>query len=157
MAKAYLGLGSNIGDKIDYIRKAIALLKKSPSIQNLRSSPLYKTEPIGNVDQDWFVNAVIQIETDLTPMELLKRCQSIEVRLGRKRMEKWGPRSIDIDILLYDDLEIKSDEIEIPHPRMKERAFALKPLQDLEPCIEINGTEIKELLRRVESQHVESV
>ena len=157
MDNAYLGLGSNIGDKIGYIRKAMALLENSPCIHNLRSSSLYKTEPIGNIDQDWFVNAVVQIETELPTTELLELCQSIESKLERKRVEKWGSRTIDIDILLYYDVEIKSDEIEIPHPRMTERAFVLRPLAELEPCIEINGTEIKELLKRVESQHVESV
>ncbi len=157
MAKVYLGLGSNLGDKIGYIEKAIALLENSDGIRNLRASSLYKTEPIGNVDQDWFVNAVVEIETDLNPMQLLECCQGIETKLGRKRIEKWGPRTLDIDVLLYGNAEIKSAEIEIPHPRMVERAFVLRPLAELNPCIEISGTPIQVLLSSTDNQQVEKI
>ena len=136
MAIAYLCLGSNQGDRVGYVQQAARLLDDHPNIDLLCSSSLYETEPVGNKDQEWFVNAALQIRTSLPPEELLQQCLRIEKQLGRIRSEnipKWSPRNIDIDILFYDNLILSTPELDIPHPRVHERAFALVPLLELVP------------------------
>ena len=128
---AYIGLGSNLGDKKANCRKAIALLAKS--VRVVRVSSLYCTEPIGYTDQDEFVNAVVEIETGLSPDELLRQCRSIEDELGRVRTVRWGPRTIDVDILLYGTLMIETPELTIPHPLLHSRRFVLVPLCEIAP------------------------
>lgn len=131
--KAYIGIGSNIGDKTANCKKAIELLKENPQIKAAKISSFYETEPVGYKEQEWFVNCAVEIETDLNPQELILLCQTIESKLGRKRKIKYGPRIIDLDILLYNNDIIDTTELKIPHPEMHKRSFVLKPLSDIAP------------------------
>ncbi len=135
MAIAYLCLGSNIGDKVGYIQQAINLLVMSGNVSIVRSSAFYETEPWGNKEQDWFVNAAVEIKTKLTPQELLALCMETEKQLGRVREpnKKWTSRCIDIDILLYGDEIVNDENLKIPHRHMHERAFVLIPMLELVP------------------------
>jgi len=130
---AYIGLGSNLGEKKDNCRKAIALLAKSGRV--VRASSLYRTEPVGLAEQDDFVNAVVEIETILPPEALLDQCRSIENELGRVRTVRWGPRTIDVDILLYGAVMIETPELTIPHPLLHNRRFVLVPLCEIAPHV----------------------
>jgi 2-amino-4-hydroxy-6-hydroxymethyldihydropteridine diphosphokinase len=132
-AKVYLGLGSNVGDREEYIEQAIFLLEKNPAIQVTKRSANYETEPEGGADQPPFINAAVSIITKLPPEKLLEICQEIETALGRDREMEWGPRTMDIDILLYEDQIISEDKLQIPHPLMHERMFVLKPLKEIAP------------------------
>jgi 2-amino-4-hydroxy-6-hydroxymethyldihydropteridine diphosphokinase len=123
----FLGIGSNLGDRRQNLEDAKRLL----SIQILSSSSLYETEPVGYLDQPWFVNAVIQVEVALTSRELLNRIQQIEQLMGRKRDIPKGPRTIDIDILFYNDLILNESDLIIPHPAVPERKFVLKPMDEI--------------------------
>ncbi|HSA05607.1 MAG TPA: 2-amino-4-hydroxy-6-hydroxymethyldihydropteridine diphosphokinase [Candidatus Gastranaerophilales bacterium] len=135
MSKAYLCVGSNIGDRIGYLQQANCLLKDTQGITVIDISSIYETEPVGYKDQEWFANAVLIIETDLSPKDLLKECMRIEKQLGRNRAceSRWGPRTLDLDILFYDDVIISENCLQIPHPRLHERAYALVPLLELDP------------------------
>jgi len=135
MSVAYIGLGSNMGDKVANLKKAVLELGKVPGNKVLAVSSFYKTEPVGGVEQDWFVNAAAEIETSLTPRELLNKLLYIEKNLGRVRDEKWGPRVIDLDILLYDDLVMNEEGLSIPHPYLHERGFVLVPLAEIAPKV----------------------
>jgi len=128
---AYIGLGSNLGDKKANCRKAITLLEKSG--RAIRASSLYRTEPMGYADQDEFINAVVELETVLSPDALLDQCRSIEGELGRVRTIRWGPRTIDVDILLYGTTTIETPELTIPHPQLHCRRFVLVPLCEIAP------------------------
>lgn len=132
-ATAYLGLGSNVGDREEYIEQAVFLLEKNPNIQVSKRSSNYETEAEGSGDQPPFINAAVQIRTRLAPHKLLEVCQEIETVLGREREVEWGPRTMDIDILLYEDEIISDDKLQIPHPLMHERMFVLKPLKEIAP------------------------
>ena len=132
MKTVYLSLGSNIGDRETNLRSATEQLE-SPALHVLRMSPVYETEPVGYTDQRWFLNLVVEAETDLFPLQLLARIQKIERALGRVRTVPNGPRTIDIDILLHGRAVVHSATLEIPHPRMAERRFVLAPLADLAP------------------------
>ena len=129
MPKAYIGLGSNLGNKEKNLLTAIDLIAKKNKINKI--SNFYKTEPVGYQDQDWFLNGAIEIETDLSPQELLNSLQTIEKKLKRKKTIKNGPRTIDLDIIIYDDLEINTPDLIIPHPRWQDREFVIKPLKDI--------------------------
>ena len=131
MNKAYLGLGTNIGDREDFLRKACELINNHPKINILKYSKVYETKAWGYKDQDDFLNICIEIQTILTPMELLEVCQQVEKELNRVRTIRWGPRTIDVDILFYNDMVLNDPVLTIPHPRIKERAFVLIPLLDL--------------------------
>jgi 2-amino-4-hydroxy-6-hydroxymethyldihydropteridine diphosphokinase len=128
----YLALGSNIGDREANLRAAIESFSKA-DIPVRRESPVYETEPVGCQDQRWFLNMVVEAETALFPMQLLGRTAKIERSLGRVRTAPNGPRTMDIDILLYGNAVVRSARLEIPHPRMHERRFVLAPLADLAP------------------------
>ena len=130
MPLVFLSLGSNIGDRKGNIKKAVKLLRKE-GVKIARLSKIIETEPQGGPPQPKFLNAAISIRTELRPRELLKTIKTIEKKMGRTRGVRFGPRLIDLDILLYDDLRFKSKELEIPHPRMWERQFVLKPLGSL--------------------------
>ena len=129
---AYIGIGSNIGDKVLQCEKAVSEIIKIDRHKLLAKSSLFKTQPIGYTSQDWFVNAVIEIETDLEPLDLLRSLKAIEVRLGRSETFRWGPRVIDLDLLLFDQEEIQTEELKIPHPRFHERQFVLIPLAEID-------------------------
>jgi 2-amino-4-hydroxy-6-hydroxymethyldihydropteridine diphosphokinase len=135
--KIYLGLGSNLGDRQGYLDEAISAM--APAVRILRRSPVYETAPWGYADQDPFLNMAVEAETELGPKQLLIVLKGIEVKLGRKPRFQNGPREIDIDILLYDDLIFDDSGLRIPHPRLHERAFILAPLADLAPDLEIPG------------------
>lgn len=131
MVQAYLGLGSNIGDRKQQLLKAIDLIGNIKGIKVTKQSSIYETAPIGYTDQPNFLNLCLEIETELSPQQLLKHCLDIEQQLHRVREIRWGPRTLDIDILLYSDNIIETDNLSIPHPRMQERAFVLIPLNDI--------------------------
>ena len=131
MANAYVGLGSNLGDKTDNIRQALDMLDSADDVSVLAVSSFYETEPEGYEDQDWFVNAVAQMETALPPRRLLKLLKEMEQAIGREESVRWGPRKIDLDLLLYDQLCFESQDLTIPHPRMHQRAFVLVPLAEI--------------------------
>lgn len=131
MTESYIGIGSNLGDRKGYIERAIEMLKGSGNIKVEKISQLYETEPIGGPPQGKFLNGVIKIETDFSPRELLNRLKRIEKELGRIKRVKDGPRTIDLDILMYGDLHIEEENLVIPHPRMNERDFVKRPLNDL--------------------------
>ena len=127
----FIGMGSNCGNRFDYILKALLDLKKTPGISIVKLSGLYETEPVGYLDQSDFLNGVVHLSTNESPVGLLKVTQDIEKKLGRQRDIRWGPRTIDLDILLFDDLFINSMELVIPHPEMKNRRFVLEPLAEI--------------------------
>jgi 2-amino-4-hydroxy-6-hydroxymethyldihydropteridine diphosphokinase len=129
----YLGLGSNIGNKLNYIKSAGKEISELKGTKVLRSSSVYKTEPWGIKAQDEYLNSVLEIESALTPEELLKELKKIEIVLGRKNREKWREREIDIDILFYDDMVLKNETVNIPHPEIQNRKFVLEPLCELNP------------------------
>jgi 2-amino-4-hydroxy-6-hydroxymethyldihydropteridine diphosphokinase len=130
---AYLGLGSNLGDRADNLRVAIGLLGLSGKCVVELVSSVYETLPVGELDQPDFLNAVVRVRTELAPRGLLELCLDIEQTLGRVRTKRWGPRVIDMDILLYEDIEISEDDLTIPHASMLDRAFVLAPLADIAP------------------------
>ena len=126
-------MGSNMGERADYLFEAIKRLILTGKIKLVNFSSKYETEPVGFDEQDCFLKMASEIQTDLTPVKLLETCLSIEQQLGRKRIIRWGPRTIDLDILLFNQEIIKTDQLTIPHPRMAERAFVLIPLEEMEP------------------------
>lgn len=131
MSNAFIGLGSNQGNPIVNLKKALKLLNDSDEITIQRVSRMYLTEPVGYEDQPWFYNCVAEITTSLDPFELLKVLQKIENELGRVRTIRWGPRTADLDLLLFDNKRINTSELIIPHPRMRERAFVMIPLTEI--------------------------
>ncbi|MFB1051035.1 2-amino-4-hydroxy-6-hydroxymethyldihydropteridine diphosphokinase [Paraliobacillus sp. JSM ZJ581] len=133
MNTSYIALGSNISPRHDYLNQAIQSIKEKENIYVRAVSSIYETAPIGYTEQSSFLNMVIEIETNLSAIALLKVCQSIEKELGRKRIKRWGPRTIDLDILLYNQENMKTERLVIPHPRMHERAFVLVPLNEINP------------------------
>lgn len=133
MSVAFLSLGSNKDDRVSVIQQAVNFLSADNSIKIAATSSFYETEPWGKKNQNWFVNAVIAVRTELSPIELLRVCQDIEAKLGRKREleEHWGERPIDIDILFYDDLIFSNEILTIPHNYVHKRAFALVPMLEI--------------------------
>jgi len=132
MPRAYLSIGSNLGDRINYINKAIEKLKQN-NIKIIKSSNIIETEPYGYKEQGKFLNMAVEIDSDLEPLELMKLILEIESELGRIRTVRWGPRVIDIDIIFYDSLIINEPDLKIPHPDMQNRLFVLKPLHEIAP------------------------
>jgi len=129
----FIGLGSNQGEMIKNCNQAIEEILKLDGCSLIAKSSWYYTQPWGKEDQDWFVNGVIQIRTHLNPHELLLKLKEIESQLGRKYISRWGPRSIDADILFYGHLRFKSSDLEIPHPRIHQRKFVLIPMAEIAP------------------------
>ena len=134
MTRAYVGVGANLGDREATIRAAIDALPGIVGVSELR-----ETEPVGIVDQPAFLNGAVALETELGPRELLDALLAVERDLGRERRERWGPRTIDLDLLLYGDETIDEPGLTVPHPRLHERRFALEPLLDLDPDVAIPG------------------
>jgi len=150
MQRVFIAVGSNLGDKIDSCKEAINQIAGLCEI--VKISSLYETEPVGNENQPNFINCVAEINTDLSPHELLKRLNLIEEKLGRVRDEKWGPRTIDLDIIFYNDLIMRDDNLIIPHPRAHLRRFVLEPLCEIAPEFihpEFNLS-VSELLTKIE-------
>lgn len=142
---AYLGLGSNLGDRAKFLSDAIRLLRTLAGVRVTATSPIYNTTPVGVVGQPNYLNLVAGIETDLPPASLLAACQGIENALGRTRDVRWGPRTLDIDILCYGDLVSAEPVLTLPHPRLAERAFVLVPLATLAPELRLGGKTVREL------------
>jgi 2-amino-4-hydroxy-6-hydroxymethyldihydropteridine diphosphokinase len=149
----YLGLGSNVGDSEALLRSALEKLN-GPGLKLCRVSGLYETEPIGLREQRWFLNLVAEFETNLFPKQLLYRIRKVENELGRKRTVRNGPRTIDVDILLYGNFVVSTDELEIPHPRYGERRFTLAPLVELNPDLRdpVTGKTVSEMLASLTGQ-----
>jgi len=131
MVRAYIGLGSNQGDPAANIREALQMINKIDGLKVTGVSSLYLTEPVGYENQPWFHNCAAEVETELSPDQLLAALQGIEDFLGRVRVVRWGPRTIDLDILLYDTITVETENLTIPHPRMAERAFVIVPLAEI--------------------------
>lgn len=138
--RAYIGLGSNLGDREATIRAALEGIAELPQTDLLRVSSLYDTEPVGEVDQPNFLNAVALVDTELDPRQLLWNLMLVEKRLGRVRTQKWGPRTLDLDLLLYGDEIIDEGDLRVPHPEIIRRSFVLVPLVELEPRLVHPGT-----------------
>lgn len=147
----YIALGSNMGRKRENMAQAVALIAALPGVKILNSSSLYETEPWGKTDQDKFLNQVIEIETSLQPKELLAELHNIEIKMGRQRQEKWGPRLIDLDILLFGNEVINDPQLTIPHPHMRDRLFVLVPLAEIGAELQFpdDGATLKEVLSSV--------
>ena len=132
--RAFLGLGSNIGDRRQYLRGAVGAMPDVVAV-----SPVYETDPVGGPEQDPFLNIVVELDTIATARELLERCQKLEAEADRKRVIRWGPRTLDVDILWIDGVEVDEADLTVPHPRMHQRNFVMVPLLDLDPSIEVAG------------------
>lgn len=128
-----MGLGSNLGDREDHIRQALRRLDQRDGIRLIRVSSIYQTEPVGFTDQPLFLNAAAHLVTELKPAELLEVLQDVERLMGRRRTIRWGPRIIDLDLLLYEDLIIERPHLVVPHPELTRRAFVLVPLAEIAP------------------------
>ena len=157
MKTAYLGIGGNIGDTRANIEDTIELLSNHEGIKLTSRSSLYETEPVGYIDQDWFLNIVLEIETSLKPLELLEYCQYIENELKRERTIRWGPRTIDVDILLYENYSSDSEVLTVPHPRMTERAFVMVPLYEINKELVIDGRSIKDIVSNLQGEEIKKV
>jgi 2-amino-4-hydroxy-6-hydroxymethyldihydropteridine diphosphokinase len=136
---AYISLGTNMGEREGNLSRALKLLKHDNKIDLMNISSIYETDPVGYIDQPAFLNLVAKIHTTYSPLELLTKLQQIEAELGRIRDVRWGPRTIDLDILLYNQENIQVESLIVPHPRMLERGFVLIPLYELNPHIKIPG------------------
>ncbi len=151
MTRAYVGLGANLGPREVTLLRAVDLLAAEDGIEVLELSELRETAPVGVVDQPEFLNAALAIETSLAPRELLDVLLRVERELGRVREERWGPRTIDLDLLVYGDETVDEPGLRVPHPRLHERRFALEPLAELEPELQIPGLgEVSEALARLD-------
>ncbi len=151
---AYLGLGANLGDRLEALRGSRQALQKSPAVKIVASAPLYETAAVGGpARQPPYLNTVLQVETTLEPERLLALCHQIEKDFGRQRQEQWGPRTLDLDILFYDSIIRMDIELVLPHPRLHERAFVLFPLADLAPDLThpVVFLTINELMLRLDS------
>lgn len=156
MAEAGISLGSNIGDKASSIEAALSALDCCAGIRVVKRSRLYRTEPWGEPDQDWFLNACAVIDTSLSPPDLLQRCLDIETTLGRDRRggRRWGPRAIDLDLLFYDDITLSEPSLALPHPHIFDRAFVLVPLSEVAGSRSVNGRSIAAAMQAIDRSGV---
>jgi 2-amino-4-hydroxy-6-hydroxymethyldihydropteridine diphosphokinase len=147
VARAFVGLGANLGPREETLRRAVELLQATDGVEVLAASGLHETDPVGFVDQPRFLNGAVAVETTLAPRELLGVLLEIERSLGRVRGERWGPRTVDLDLLLYGSSIVDEPGLHVPHPRLHERRFALEPLAELNPELEVPGRgKVSELL-----------
>jgi 2-amino-4-hydroxy-6-hydroxymethyldihydropteridine diphosphokinase len=153
VGRAYVGLGSNLGDRGATLARAVSLLEGRAGVDVIAVSSFRETDPVGLLDQPRFLNGAVEIETSLSAQELLATLLDVERELGRTRDgPRFGPRSVDLDLLLFDGLAIDEPGLSVPHPRLHERAFALAPLAELDPMLEVPGHgTVSDLLRRLES------
>jgi 2-amino-4-hydroxy-6-hydroxymethyldihydropteridine diphosphokinase len=159
MAEALIALGGNVGDVRATLDRAVAMLSEAPGLRVVARSSHYRTPPWGVTDQPPFVNAVIAAETTLTPRDLLDRAQAVERALGRDRARerRWGPRTVDIDILAYDDVTLDTHDLTLPHPRLFERAFVLVPLAEIAPDRVIGGVRVTDALAKLDPGGIEKL
>lgn len=148
MAIAYLGLGANLGDAQTTVLQAAAALREHQAVTAFKLSSLYRSQPWGITEQPEFINAAAELHTELPPLELLELCLELEQQSGRQRREKWGPRELDIDLLLYGELQLNHQRLVIPHPHLAERLFVLQPLIELNPQLThpLGGQPLTQLL-----------
>lgn len=159
MAKALLSLGSNIGDRNANLTDAITRLSGDPHVRLLKRSSTYCTAPVGPVAQDDFYNLAILIDTDLAPAALMALCLGTEAAMGRDRKNavRWGPRLIDIDVILYDNVTMTSEQIELPHPRFRERAFVLVPTAEIAPDWTVDGERLDTLAAKLDQSGIRTI
>ena len=148
---AYIGLGSNLGDRIAYIEAAVAELEQAAGIRVLSASSLYETPPVGYLDQPHFLNAVVSVETDLSPPELLQTLRRIEDAHGRQRSIRWGPRTLDLDLLVCGDRVVRTTALTLPHPHLTDRCFVLVPLCEVAAALRhpVSGSPMSEYERQL--------
>jgi 2-amino-4-hydroxy-6-hydroxymethyldihydropteridine diphosphokinase len=136
MTTAFIGIGSNVGDRVEFCRRAVAYLGERPDVDVVATSSLYETSPIGGPPQRSYVNLVVRLETELDPRALLETCKDTEAALGREPSAiRWGPRVADLDLLTYGDIKMNEPDLEVPHPRMTQRRFVLVPLLEIDPGV----------------------
>ena len=157
MNKVYLGIGTNIGDRNQYIKDALDAIAHLPGTEVTGVSCLYETEPWGYTEQDSFYNVCAEVETSLSPNGILGACLGIEAALGRVRTFRYAPRVIDIDVLLYNDIHADTEELTVPHPRIQERAFVLVPLKDVLPEMKIGDIDLKSAYEKCDKTGVKSI
>ncbi|MEO9459175.1 MAG: 2-amino-4-hydroxy-6-hydroxymethyldihydropteridine diphosphokinase [Lentilitoribacter sp.] len=157
LARAALGIGGNLGDTKQNLINVISNLAHQLDVEVLSVSKLYKTPPWGKTDQPAFLNACMLVETSLSARQLLDKCLDIEQKLGRVRGERWGPRQVDIDILFFGDEVIAEEGLEVPHPRMTDRAFVMQPLSDIAPDEMISGKLVSEWAKDLHDDAIEVV
>ena len=152
---SYLGIGSNLGDPVQNCRDALRDISSLKNVRLLRRSSLYRTQPVGTVSQGWFVNGVLEVRTTFTAVQLFKATQWVEKALGRVRTEKWGPRTIDVDVLLHGQEMIDTAGLVIPHPQMHKRRFVLVPMNEVAPYVihPLYGISMRGLLDRLDDDH----
>ncbi len=153
--RAWLGIGSNIGDMAATLDRAVAALAATPGIAVVARSSDYRTPPWGKTDQPWFLNGAVGIETSLDPHALLDACQAIERDLGRVREERWGPRIIDLDVLAYEGAAVEDERLVLPHRYVRERAFVLVPLAEIAPDLVIGGEGVTDALAKLDRTGIE--
>ncbi len=132
--RAYLGIGSNLGDRVAHLQDAVDGLGRAPGVTVVAVSRVYETAPVGGPSQGDYLNAVVAVDTTASARELMELGQRLEAAAHRERKERWGPRTLDVDVLLVGDEEVHAPDLEVPHPRLSERAFVLAPLADLDPA-----------------------
>ena len=154
---AYIGLGGNVGNVFENMKAALRSLDSHSQVSVKSISSVYKTPPWGIEDQDWFLNACASVQTTLTAQELLAECLEAEIALKRVRNIRWGPRTIDLDVLIFGDEQIAEDNLQVPHPRMHERAFVLKPMADIAPNLYLQGKMISDWLQVIEADEIQRI
>lgn len=159
MTKAIIALGSNMGHSLDTLQKAALVIGEDPKIKLLQGSSLYRTKPVGYLDQDDFINAVIEIETSLSPLELYQKLAQIELDFGRVRLFKDGPRTLDLDVIVCEDMLSDDERILLPHPRAQERAFVLVPLHEICPDLVFPDTKqsVSEALNKLSQEDLDGI
>lgn len=159
MPIVYIALGTNLEPRAAHLEKALELFRSLPDVEVKRVSSIYESKPVGYLDQPDFLNLVFEAETELLPLDLLDSCQNIEQELGRVRTIRFGPRTLDVDIVLYGVESIEEERLTVPHPRMQERSFVLLPLQELNPAFVVPGWNktIKELVAELPPEDLEEI
>jgi 2-amino-4-hydroxy-6-hydroxymethyldihydropteridine diphosphokinase len=160
MHKVYLSIGSNLGDPLQNCWQGLEALCADGQVKLLARSPFYRTQPVDYLDQNWFINAALLVETVLTPLELLDKIRAVQTGMGRKSdAVRYGPRILDLDIIFYDDLVIDTPHLVVPHPRMHKRRFVLHPICDIDPSVvhPVTGLSVREILNQLPTDNQDLV